>query len=488
MGFTRQRIGKNGKISYQALYDDASGVRQTAGTFGTLKESERAWQAAEAKIAEGRTWDPRRSRQKFGTYVMETWLPNHRIELSTKQDYLGALRTHILPYFENMRMCDISSQDVRSWITGLKTKEVGRHRIAYCKGAVLNAIFTTAVNDGVILLHPSRGVPTDPIPEKPRRIITADEFDQIYAALPDETSRLLVETAIESGLRWGELAELRVKDLDFGTNILTVSRVVLYLSSEIHPEGKRNLVKEYPKGRKWRKLKLSGQIAAKLQAHVKAENLKRDDLFFSRRLDYKPAYEPVQDPESLGYTEPNENGRVYRHGTTTAYGLGKCRCRHCRAAVAAYRAKRRAAGKDSPRKPRVVDLDPHMNATWFRNGTWRPACEAADLGFNPRFQDLRHAHASWLLAGGADLQVVKERLGHAKITTTERYLHTLPTADETALTALKKIRNIEVPEDATTALKAELEAANAEIDKLRAVIARQLIEQHFGSETGMSSV
>ncbi|WP_220499427.1 MULTISPECIES: tyrosine-type recombinase/integrase [unclassified Microbispora] len=55
--------------------------------------------------------------------------------------------------------------------------------------------------------------------------------------------------------------------------------------------------------------------------------------------------------------------------------------------------------------------------------------------------DLRHAHASWLLAGGADLQVVKERLGHGSISTTEKYLHTLPDADETALDALARTRS-----------------------------------------------
>jgi site-specific recombinase XerD len=45
------------------------------------------------------------------------------------------------------------------------------------------------------------------------------------------------------------------------------------------------------------------------------------------------------------------------------------------------------------------------------------------------------------LAGGADLQVVRQRLGHGSLRTTERYLHTLPDADETALAALAKIRS-----------------------------------------------
>jgi site-specific recombinase XerD len=72
---------------------------------------------------------------------------------------------------------------------------------------------------------------------------------------------------------------------------------------------------------------------------------------------------------------------------------------------------------------------------------WRPALERAGITFNVRPHDLRHAHASWLLAGGADLQAVKERLGHGSISTTEKYLHTLPEADDLALDAFSKIRN-----------------------------------------------
>jgi integrase len=43
--------------------------------------------------------------------------------------------------------------------------------------------------------------------------------------------------------------------------------------------------------------------------------------------------------------------------------------------------------------------------------------------------------------GGAELQVVRQCLGHSSLRTTERYLHTLPDADETALDAPAKIRS-----------------------------------------------
>jgi site-specific recombinase XerD len=76
----------------------------------------------------------------------------------------------------------------------------------------------------------------------------------------------------------------------------------------------------------------------------------------------------------------------------------------------------------------------------FRTRVWRPAVAESGVDFDVRVHDLRHAHASWLLAGGSDLKSVMDRMGHAQITTTQRYLHTLPDADAKNLTALDRNR------------------------------------------------
>jgi integrase len=441
VGFSWKRISKSGKPRYTAYYVDLKRHQRSAGTYSTKKRADLAWQDAEAEIRKGRVGDPARGRQTFRQYVEQTWLPNHEIEVSTREAYTYSIFKHLMPEFGSMRMVDVLPEHVRAWVARLKDDGVTAATIRYNK-IILSAIFTTAMDDQVTFLHPCKGVRTPPVPRKPLRIITPEEFNLLYESLPEPDYRLLVETEIESGLRWGELTELRVRDLD-PARLLTVSRAVVEINPKYHPTGGRFLVKDYPKDREYRRFKLSERIVDKLKTHVQSNGLRADDLLFAMRKQDEPMVplRVVPAPDEFGLTEPNEKGRQYRHGTLSGYTAGRCRCDHCRGAFATYRSKRRAEGKDHPRTPRTRETDGHISRDWFRRAIWVPACVKAGLSFTPTMRDLRHAHASWLLAGGADLQVVKERLGHTSIATTERYLHTLPDADESALDALSAIRN-----------------------------------------------
>ena len=75
--------------------------------------------------------------------------------------------------------------------------------------------------------------------------------------------------------------------------------------------------------------------------------------------------------------------------------VGRCRCEHCRHAVASYRVKRRRNGHDRPGQGHPVEVDPHLHASTFRTSVLRPALRAAGVD-GVTFDGLRHAHASWL--------------------------------------------------------------------------------------------
>jgi integrase len=100
------------------------------------------------------------------------------------------------------------------------------------------------------------------------------------------------------------------------------------------------------------------------------------------------------------------------------------------------------AGPRRPALPPTRTKGPiSLSRNTFRTKYWLPALERAGIDFQVRVHDLRHAHASWLLAGGADLKTVMDRLGHAQIQTTQKYLHSLPDADDKALAAFTRVRH-----------------------------------------------
>jgi hypothetical protein len=176
------------------------------------------------------------------------------------------------------------------------------------------------------------------------------------------------------------------------------------------------------------------------------------DLLFphSRLLaEYEAAQPPIQARSladmapDIGRTEPNGRGLTYRHGTTSGYVAGRCKCDWCRLAYAEYRAARRAEGKDRPAKGRHSrrgkNLTDHCPDDWFRLRIWLPALKAAAFSRRVVFYDLRHTPATWLAnSHTVDIMKLKERMGHRSILTTQRYLSASEHVDHTAPDALEE--------------------------------------------------
>jgi hypothetical protein len=72
-----------------------------------------------------------------------------------------------------------------------------------------------------------------------------------------------------------------------------------------------------------------------------------------------------------------------------------------------------------------------MSGQWWGEIVWRPALERAGLTWL-HWHDLRHAHATWLLAAGVPVRTVQRRLGHRHLATTEIYLGELTDTDDVA--------------------------------------------------------
>lgn len=80
-----------------------------------------------------------------------------------------------------------------------------------------------------------------------------------------------------------------------------------------------------------------------------------------------------------------------------------------------------------------------LRDAWFYKRVWQPACQGAGLDPAPRIHDLRHTHASMLLAQNVPIHIVQQRLGHESIQTTVNvYGHLIPDAGRIAAEATQE--------------------------------------------------
>jgi len=122
---------------------------------------------------------------------------------------------------------------VQDWVTkavaeGLSARSIRKYH------TMLHSIFARAVRDGLIVANPCAHTELPKVIATRQRTLTPQEFDLLLDAIP-ERYRLMVETAIETGMRWGELIALKPRHIDFLHRTITVTDTIMEVSKRHSP-------------------------------------------------------------------------------------------------------------------------------------------------------------------------------------------------------------------------------------------------------------
>jgi len=287
------------------------------------------------------------------------------------------LDRYIVPELGDLRLSELRLRDVDLWIVGLRDRAGLAPATVLRVFGVIRAALEQAERWELIARNPAARATLPRLRYLEPRVPSAADLVDALAAAPTLHHRTLIWLAAATGGRRGQLVALQWRDLDLDAGVVTFHRAVVKL------DGGTTL--KEPKGGR--------PIRAAL-----------DDA----TLDVVRAY------------------RRHRQAEALAAGVGRLR-------PSSF----------------VFARDPEGRECWYPDRASRMWAEVRDARAEPdaegelgplllpglagvRLHDLRHAHATLLIAAGVDRKTVAGRLGHAQVSTTDRYTHPVTAADRAA--------------------------------------------------------
>lgn len=305
---------------------------------------------------------------------MGTWLDGLRREPSTVASYRKNVRLHVEPTIGAVRLGSLTGSRLTRLYVELE--QSGRvdgkgglsPRTVLYIHTIIHSALTSAVRDGLLSVNPADKAdpPSAKAAAAPEmRFWTADELRAFLDYRRQAQDELMIAWSLlaATGMRRGEAIGLRWADVDFDGSRLSVRRSVTVVK---HKGEGEEIVIGSPKGGRSRTVDLDPGTLAALRSHKVSQGM------LSLALARDAAY--VLSNLEGGPRHPERFSRRF---------------------VAAVVATREAVGEDTLSKIRL--------------------------------HDLRHTHATLLLAAGIPVKVVSERLGHASsMITLGTYAHVMP--------------------------------------------------------------
>lgn len=246
----RGHVAKKGKNYYAVVYD---GINPATG-----KERHR-WHAAGPRRSDAerlvnelvsrkhRGEDVTSDRSTLGSYLVDRWLPiqESRLRPTTYLSYRSTVLLHVVPYIGRRRLDKLQADDLDGlYVDLLRT---GRRRgaagglsptsVRYVHRVIRKAL-SDAHRKGIVARNVAElaDPPTlQAIGTKTKiQVWDADDLRRFLTATADHRHHTLWLVAAKTGMRRGELMELRWNDIDFDTSTLSVRRALVVVGWKLH--------------------------------------------------------------------------------------------------------------------------------------------------------------------------------------------------------------------------------------------------------------
>jgi integrase len=196
--------------------------RQTRKRGFATKRDAQAWaDQLEVDKRRGAYVAPAAGRVKLGEYAREWLESKHKLKPSTRARYQVVVDTAIAEH-SRVALGDISRRWVREWVSDLSV-DLAPASVHKTVG-VLRQVLAMAVAENRLALNPVDGVELPPVTSVEQRFLSLDQLHELAGAAG--AYRPLVYVLGTCGLRFGEVAELRWRDLDLDNLRLRIARSV----------------------------------------------------------------------------------------------------------------------------------------------------------------------------------------------------------------------------------------------------------------------
>lgn len=281
----RYRTRQDGSVrGYEVRYRDPFDPTKVRGkTFRTLDDA-KAFQRDNAfKIQQGSYIAPEREATTWHV-VSQEWLAGHRVKLRDRT-VLGyeCMLGRWMVRWDHRPIGSLTRADVRTLLADVRAKglkEETEHRIFN----VLSAVFTYAVQENYIRTSPATPV------RKELRSTTQKEFrakpltlagaETTIGHISAGRNRLFARVALWTGFRSGELAGLRVCNVDRVRGVIQVESTVQDLGGVLS-ESTTKTVKS-----RGRSVPVPKAVMTELGEFIDAADLGPDDYLFAARAEF----------------------------------------------------------------------------------------------------------------------------------------------------------------------------------------------------------